>query len=101
MTDYASHRFGELKPEYVDKYFVANEEMKANLTFNGINSEKIFVTGIPVAPAFLNQMSCLFPPQNLHWICISGSGGSALTGIACVQAHHRISLWNTRQPGIF
>ena len=22
-------------------------------------------------------------------------------GIACVQAHHRISLWNTRQPDMF
>ena len=28
MTDYASHKFWELKPEYVNRYFVANEEMK-------------------------------------------------------------------------
>ena len=56
LTDYASHKFWELKSEYVDKYFVANTEMKHNLVFNGIDSEKIFVTGIPVAPAFLKQM---------------------------------------------
>ena len=56
MTDYASHKFWELKPEYVDRYFVANNEMKVNLSFNGIDSDKIFVTGIPVAPAFLRKM---------------------------------------------
>ncbi len=57
MTDYASHKFWELKPEYVDRYFVANTEMKVNLSFNGIDSDKIFVTGIPVAPAFLKEMN--------------------------------------------
>lgn len=55
MTDYASHKFWELKPEYVNRYFVANEEMKASLTFNGISKDKIFVTGIPVSPAFLQK----------------------------------------------
>ena len=57
ITDYASHRFWELKPEYVDKYFVATEEMKANLSFNSIDSNKIFVTGIPVSPTFLKPMN--------------------------------------------
>lgn len=57
MTDYASHKFWELKPEYVDRYFVANDEMKSILSFNGIDSNKIFVTGIPVAPAFLKDMN--------------------------------------------
>lgn len=55
MTDYASHKFWELKPEYVNRYFVANNEMKAGLVFNGIDENKIFVTGIPVNPAFLNE----------------------------------------------
>lgn len=55
MTDYASHKFWELKPEYVNRYFVANEEMKSSLVFSGINKEKIFVTGIPVSPAFLQK----------------------------------------------
>lgn len=53
ITDYASHKFWELKPEYVNRYFVANEEMKYGLIHNKIDSEKIFVTGIPVGPAFL------------------------------------------------
>lgn len=57
ITDYASHKFWELKPEYVNKYFVATNEMKACLTFNGISSDKIFVTGIPVAQAFLTPMN--------------------------------------------
>lgn len=55
MTDYASHKFWELKPEYVNRYFVANDEMKYCLINNGINEEKIFVTGIPVGPAFLKK----------------------------------------------
>lgn len=55
ITDYASHKFWELKPEYVNRYFVANEEMKYGLIHNGISSDKIFVTGIPVGPEFLEK----------------------------------------------
>lgn len=55
MTDYASHKFWELKPEYVDRYFIANEEMKYTLINNGINGDKVFVTGIPVGEAFLKE----------------------------------------------
>ena len=53
ITDYVSHKFWELKPEYVNRYFVATEEMKYGLIHNGISANKIFVTGIPVGPAFL------------------------------------------------
>ncbi len=53
ITDYVSHKFWELKSEYVNRYFVANEEMKYDLIHNGISVNKIFVTGIPVGPAFL------------------------------------------------
>lgn len=52
ITDYASHKFWELKPECVNKYFVANEEMKYGLISNGISEDKIFVTGIPISVAF-------------------------------------------------
>lgn len=55
ITDYASHKFWELKPECVNRYFVANEEMKYGLINNGIAENKIFVTGIPVGPAFLKK----------------------------------------------
>lgn len=54
LTDYASHRFWELKPEYVDNYFVANNEMKYTMNYNGIPESKIHVTGIPVSPAFFD-----------------------------------------------
>ncbi len=53
ITDYASHRFWELKPEYVDNYFVANKDIKYSMIFNGIPANKINITGIPVGPAFL------------------------------------------------
>lgn len=59
ITDYASHKFWELKPEYVDRYFVANEEIKYGLINNGIGANKIFVTGIPVSPAFLKSYNKL------------------------------------------
>lgn len=55
LTDYASHKFWELKPEYVNRYFVANEEMKYTLINNGISENKVFVTGIPVGEAFLKE----------------------------------------------
>lgn len=55
ITDYISHKLWELKPEYVDMYFVANEEMKYGLVHNGIGASKIFITGIPVSPAFLKE----------------------------------------------
>lgn len=55
ITDYASHRFWELKPEFIDNYFVANNEIKYKMGFNGIDLNKIHVTGIPVSPAFLKK----------------------------------------------
>lgn len=55
ITDYASHKFWELKPEYVDRYFVANNEMKYGLINNGISKDKIFVTGIPIGNRFLEN----------------------------------------------
>lgn len=55
ITDYASHRFWELKPEFIDNYFVANEQIKYSMVYNGISEEKIHVTGIPVSPAFLKS----------------------------------------------
>lgn len=55
MTDYASHKFWELKSEFVNRYFVANDEMKQELIHHGIDAEKIYVTGIPVGPEFLEH----------------------------------------------
>lgn len=55
LTDYASHRFWEMKSEYVNLYFVANEEMRYSLIHSGIDASKIHVTGIPVRPDFLKK----------------------------------------------
>lgn len=55
ITDYASHKFWELRPEFVDMYFVASEEIKYDLIHKNISAEKISVTGIPVGPAFLKD----------------------------------------------
>lgn len=55
LTDYASHRFWEMKSEYVNLYFVANEEMRYTLIHNGITANKIHVTGIPIRPEFLKK----------------------------------------------
>ncbi len=52
LTDYAPHRYWLFNTEYVDYYFVANEQMKYELIHSGINEEKITVTGIPVRPEF-------------------------------------------------
>ena len=53
LTDYNSHKLWEIKPQYVDMYFVATEEMKYDLEQKGIGEQKVFVTGIPVSPAFI------------------------------------------------
>ena len=55
MTDYASHKFWEIKHEYVNMYFVANNEMKFGLINNGITESKIHVTGIPIDSNFLKE----------------------------------------------
>lgn len=55
MTDYASHKFWEIKHEFVNMYFVANNEMKLGLIANEIEESKIHVTGIPVEPAFTKE----------------------------------------------
>lgn len=55
MTDYATHDQWLLYPEYVDYFFVAHSGMKEQLLLKGINSDKIFVTGIPLSNRFLKQ----------------------------------------------
>ena len=55
MTDYHIHNQWLSLPQYVDYFFVANEQMKSDLTKLEIPSSKIFVTGIPVSPRFLQK----------------------------------------------
>lgn len=87
MTDYASHKFWELKPECVNRYFVANEEMKYSLINNGIDSKKIFVTGIPVGPAFLkgynkeDVCNSLGLDKNKRTVLLFGGGEYGLSNV--------------------
>lgn len=87
ITDYASHRFWELKPEYVDHYFVANPETKYTMINNGIEESKIQVTGIPVSPAFFKDYDkeTIYQEfgleQNKRTVLIFGGGEYGLSNI--------------------
>ena len=52
MTDYHVHNQWLSLPQYVDYFFVANEQMKTDLVNLKIPKSKIFVTGIPVSTKF-------------------------------------------------
>lgn len=53
MTDYAPHNQWIVAHEFVDFYFVAHDGMKNELIKRGVDSEKIFATGIPLSNRFL------------------------------------------------
>lgn len=53
LTDYAPHDQWLVFSDYCDYYFVAHENMKNSLIEKGINSDKIFATGIPLSNRFL------------------------------------------------
>ena len=55
MTDFAPHDQWLVLHEYINNYFVSNENMKDSLIEKGINSNKIFVTGIPLSSRFLKK----------------------------------------------
>lgn len=52
MTDYHIHNQWLSLPEYVDYFFVANEQMKNDMVKLKIPAQKIHVTGIPVSTRF-------------------------------------------------
>lgn len=52
LTDYHIHAQWLVLYKYVDYFFVANEQMKSDMIEEGVNDQKIFVTGIPVAEKF-------------------------------------------------
>lgn len=55
MTDYEIHNQWLQEHDYIDWYFVAHEGMKESMSKLGINSDKIFVTGIPMSERFLEK----------------------------------------------
>lgn len=52
LTDMAPHSQWTVGSEYIDYFFVANNEMKCALSDEGITDSKIFVTGIPLSERF-------------------------------------------------
>ena len=55
MTDFHIHNQWLVKYEYINSFFVANNQMKNDLIKHGIKEEKIFVTGIPLSEKFLKE----------------------------------------------
>lgn len=55
LTDYQPHEQWLVKCEYVDYFFVSNEEMKRKLIKYGIPKQKIYAYGIPISSKFLKQ----------------------------------------------
>lgn len=55
LTDYHIHAQWLVLYQYIDYYFVANEQMKTDMIAEGISDKKIFVTGIPVSEKFLQK----------------------------------------------
>ena len=55
MTDFHIHNQWIVKHEYMDYYFVSNNQMKEDLCTKGVNENKVFVTGIPFSERFLQN----------------------------------------------
>jgi len=53
LTDFVPHPQWTKDPEYIDFFFVSNNELKETISKDyGVSSDKIFVTGIPVSSRF-------------------------------------------------
>lgn len=57
MTDFEIHSQWLQESEYIDAYFVAQVGMKEAMTKLGIDSAKIYVTGIPMSERFLESFN--------------------------------------------
>lgn len=55
LTDYKIHEQWLEFSEYLEYFFVSNEQMKSDMIKKGIDKSKIFVTGIPVSERFLQE----------------------------------------------
>lgn len=55
MTDFAPHDQWLVGSDFTDYYFVAHDKMKDYLIMQNIDSNKIFVTGIPISNKFLKK----------------------------------------------
>lgn len=62
LTDYHIHPQWLISYEYVDYFFVSNNQMKIDMINEGVEDNKIFVTGIPVS----NRFSEPFNNDNIY-----------------------------------
>lgn len=53
LTDFAPHEQWLIGSDYVDYLFVSHEKLRQELINTGIDSNKVFVTGIPLSNRFL------------------------------------------------
>lgn len=57
LTDYHIHPQWLVFYQYVDSFFVSNEQMKLDMINEGVDKDKIFVTGIPVSERFSGEFN--------------------------------------------
>lgn len=55
MTDFKSHDQWLIGNKFANFYFVSNSEMRESIIENGVDENKIFVTGIPISGRFLQS----------------------------------------------
>lgn len=88
VTDFDLHRLWV--HEGMAGYFVANEEVAYRLRAQGIDADRIHVTGIPIMPAFtqpLDRPTCaaefgLAPGRTTFMLMGGGAGMGQLAGVA-------------------
>ena len=55
LTDFHSHDQWLVNYEFVDMFFVSNEDMKQKIIEHGVDEKKIFAYGIPISQRFLKE----------------------------------------------
>lgn len=57
LTDYHIHAQWLVKYEYIDYFFVSNDQMKVDMISEGVRADRIYVTGIPVSERFSGKFN--------------------------------------------
>ncbi len=57
MTDFKYHEQWLEKHEYIEKFFVSNEQMGLDLITYGISAEKVFAYGLPISNKFFREFN--------------------------------------------
>lgn len=55
LTDFHSHEQWLVNYEYIDIFFVSNDDMKQELVERGIDKNRVFAYGIPISQRFLKE----------------------------------------------